>query len=91
VLTIVKYKPLLFGKLSNQELSIILLTLDDYVRERHDPREWPKPLGVALNLKEVPDSLIPFIRKIHSRTQEPVFIASNSGLSHSLINLIVIF
>jgi hypothetical protein len=59
ILIIVKYKTLFFGKLSAAELKNILITIDDHVRERHDPREWTRTLGLARNLKELRDSLIP--------------------------------
>jgi hypothetical protein len=97
----VGYKTLLYGKLSAQDLSSILRSIADHVRERHDPREWARSLGLAGNLKELTDSLIPlsdFIkllssviyeiergRKIHSQANEITLISSTVGNSHSLV------
>jgi hypothetical protein len=59
ILIIVKDKTLLYGKLSASELKNILIIIDDHVRERHDPREWARTLGLARNLKELRYFLIP--------------------------------
>jgi hypothetical protein len=91
ILIIVKYKTLLYGKLSAQDLSSILISIDDHVRERHNPHDWARSLGLARNLKELTDSLIPlsdFIkllsnviseiergRKIHSQASEVTLIS----------------
>jgi hypothetical protein len=56
---VVKYKTLLYGKISEEDLSRIHITIDDHVRERHDPDDWTRSLGLARNLKQLTDSLIP--------------------------------
>jgi hypothetical protein len=52
-----QYKSLLYGKLSIHEFRIAILALDDHVRERHDPHDCAGRLGIAMNLKEIPDTI----------------------------------